>query len=131
MAIKKISDSVKLESLNEMDTLLVNHDGVIAQIAGDNVGEKTPKPVRFYMSTTAGCLLGPDNKTPATIDEVLSAYFAGVAYVSTGTKINGFRISSGSDTVFISADEWNGTTTCKISGLNSAAFLEKFNAYFA
>ena len=131
MAIKKISDSVKLTALDEKDTLLVNHDGVIAQIAGDNVGEKTPKPVRFYMSATAGCLLGPDNKTPATIDEVLSAYFAGVAYVSTGTKINGFRISSGSDTVFISADEWNGTTACKISGSDSAAFLEKFNAYFA
>lgn len=131
MAIKKISDSVKLESLNETDTLLVNHDGVIAQVAGDSVGGKAPAPVMFHVSAAAGYLLGPDNKNPATIDELLPAYFAGAAYLDTGTKINGFRISDQGGRVFVAADEWNGFGTFAISGLAPATFLEKFNAYFA
>lgn len=139
MAIKKISDSVKLESLNETDTLLVNHDGMIAQVAGNGIGGG--KPIMFKPSLAAGGLV-VDGRL-ATPAEVLDAYFAGNAYLeavpadkSTNNgclagRIDGFYLSANDGNVQIKSFAGNSNDPGCIIPINPPAFIELFNSYFA
>ena len=90
---------------------------------------------KSYGSDGDAILLGSDYKTPATIDEVLSAYFAGGAHVFgykpkmgyNSVKIDGFIALEGKDFVLAVC----GSVNFKIVGATSEMFFEKFNRYFA
>lgn len=147
MSIKKISDATKLEALNENDTLLVNRNGVLAQISGSEVGGKAAKPALYYIDQTDRGFLKkgtPPNGEYVTLDEAIEALYGAGLYYWTYSAGNptpesyiasqignpfdrciSFKISSGN--VSAGPSYMLGV----ISGATPSEMVSKTEAYFA
>lgn len=135
------SELYSLARINLLDLIMDADGDQITDDTGDTYIADVPRKahVAFYTksygSDSDTILLGPDNKTPATIDEVLSAYFAGGVHVFiyqperfySSVKIDGFVAREDNDFVLAVC----GSLNFKIVGATSEMFFEKFNRYFA
>lgn len=82
MAIRKIGDVERVDSIAAEDGILLERGGALKRIDAEQVGG-TSKMVIFTISSVGSdkYIAKSDGVTLASLDEVLDAYFAGNAYV--------------------------------------------------
>ena len=82
MAIRKIGDVERVDSIAAEDGILLERGGALKRIDAEQVGG-TSKMVIFRISSTndGSFIAKSDGVTFASADEILDAYFAGNAYV--------------------------------------------------
>lgn len=153
MAIRKIGDVERVDSIAAEDGILLERGGALKRIDAEQVGGTSKMAIFTISATESGVniIAKSDGVTFASADEILDAYFAGNGYVyaryglykaedgETSTviyapgKIIGFRISGKySDEVILYFHGGSaGRNDAKINDLTNEQFKAKLDARMA